>query len=193
MKRSRRYIAATLVATYASIFVFMGVNRATEGMVTFSDDIRARTSPEELANLRDFNEIDSRGDFILEVVQSPEYSITYTPPPDDFGNFEARVVGGTLILEGFDNRRRDSSGSVRVGMPVLDSMDATLNPEVHISGYEQDEMALEFTSIVSVFLQEITVDRLEIESKFVREISLDGVEANREVLDLTGGQTRILR
>lgn len=191
MKRSRRNITATLLSLYAAIFIFIGVNRATEDIVTFPGETVAQTSPEELAALTGFTQVNARGDFILEVVSAENYSVTYAPPEGDQGNLEARVENGVLLLTGSNNQRNNNR--VRIGMPNLEDLTAMFNPEVSVSGFNQDALVLSFMNIHSVTLDSITLDRLEIDARFVDEITMNETNANSEMLDLRAGSTTITR
>jgi hypothetical protein len=192
MRKSRRYIVHTLLCFYGAIFVFVGVNRATESMGFFPEEEIPRTPAEVLASLSDFSSIESSGDFILEIVQAPQYSVDYLPPPDEQGSFEARVENGQLILKGYNNRRENQSGRVRVAMPVLITLTAVMNPQVLISGYQQNGLTLNLRYHGMVILADNTLEQLEINAAFVREISLENTVTSSEALALNG-QTRIIR
>jgi len=192
MKKSRRLLAVTFLCIYCAIFLFVGVNRATEHMGYFPEHEMVRTSDADLAALRDFSRIESHGDFNLEVVQGPVFSVTYDPPSGEPANFEAEVANGLLIMKGWGNRREQGNGVVRIEMPDLQAVHSDFHPQLSISGFDGEALTLNLSMHRSVRLTRNHFGRLDIKAGFIDDLSLAGTSADSEHLEI-GGQVSITR
>jgi hypothetical protein len=163
MKTSRRLLFGTFLVILAAPVALVAFSRVN-GTGMRELPVPERTPPAELAALRDFAAINIAGDFRLEIVQADTYSIAYTPLQDNRGNFTASVIDGTLTVEGFGNRTEFAQGSVRIGLPDLDALEA---------GY-----------VTMIAIRNFTGDTLDVSVDFTEELVLENNRLDSLQLDL---------
>ncbi len=141
MKTSRRLLFGTFAVLLATPPVLVAYGRF--GGNAFRElPAPERTTPAELAALRDFTVINANGDFALEIVRADTYSIDYTPLSPERGNFSASVEDGTLSIEGFNNRTEFMMGTVRIGLPALAALESGYVPTIAVRGFDGDTLDL---------------------------------------------------
>jgi hypothetical protein len=162
MKTSRRLLFGTLLVILAAPVAVVAFSRVSgTGMRELPTP--ERTSPSELAALRDYAAIEISGDFSLEIVQADTYSITYTPLQDNRGNFTASVQDGILHVEGFGNRTEFANGSVRIGLPDLDRLEAGFVREIAIRNFAGDTLEVKIDFSEELVLDNNRMDVLQLE------------------------------
>lgn len=162
MKTSRRLLFGTLLVILATPVAVVAYSRVS-GTGMRELPVPERTPPAELAALRDFTAIDVSGDFSLEIVQADTYSIAYTPLQDNRGDFTASVQDGVLHVEGFGNRTEFANGSVRIGLPDLDMLDAGYVPEIAIRNFDGDTLAVNINFSEELVLENNRMDVLQLD------------------------------
>lgn len=174
MKTSRRLLLGTFLALLAVPVVLVAYSRIDGGSLREIPPPE-RTSPAELAALRDFTVIDIRSDVAVEIVSAPGYSIDYTPPPSDRrGNFIASVENGTLTIRGYGNRGESGVGSVRIGMPDLDRLDSEFLVSLVIRNFDSDTMALRTVIATDIVLENNRIDTLQLEYQATANVEFRG-------------------
>jgi hypothetical protein len=184
MKKSKRYIGGTILAGYAGMVLFIGLNRLYVANVP--EPLPERTSAAELAGLRNFTAVEVRGDFSLELVREADYSVNYVPLSDTRGQFLAALQGSTLVLTGFGNRTQLDSARVRVGMPELLSLEASSAPTLLLADFAGETMDLRLTVIGTVTLRNNSTTNLRVVASGVRELQLDAISFAGSELRITG-------
>jgi len=149
MKTSRRLLLGTFVTLLAAPVVLVAYSRIVNGTVT--PEAPVRTSPAELAALRDFTQIDIRSDTSVEIVNGTDYAISYSPLIENRGFFTARVADGTLFIEGYGNRLDDGTGSrasaVRITLPELERIDAESVTALTVRNFDSDALSIRVGTI----------------------------------------------
>ena len=98
MKKSRRYLLGTLATLLVIPVALVAANRILESQVEPVSVIR--TASADLGALRDFDRIEIRGDFRVEIVYQQEHSVDYMPVGTDQGDFIATRVDDLLLIRG---------------------------------------------------------------------------------------------
>lgn len=170
MKRNTKYFVAIAISIVAGIVLFttLSQTRRTEAVVS----VPARTSPEELAQLANYTRINVRGDFALELTQVQDYSIDYAPLSDDSGELQASVENDTLIISGFGNRNGNDAAVVRIGVPVLDTLEIESLPEITISNFTAPLMNVRLLSYRTFTFQNNVLGNFNLEAKGEGTINL---------------------
>ena len=193
MKKSRKMLLGTLLTAYAVIFVFVGVNRATENRDYLPADERVRTTQAELDSYTGYNRIVANGDYDLEVIRGDTWSVTYTPVDENRGALSATQTGQTLFLEGFGNRSDAGRGSVRVTLPALESLSADFHTLVTVDGFDQETLSITARNSRTLTLSGNVLDTLELDAIFLQEINYSGNTIDNEQLQISAGETFINR
>lgn len=185
MKKSRRLIRNTILALNGMMVLYVGASR----LYAFDESTQTpqRTSAAELAMLRDFTAIEVSGDFGVDVVQEPNYSVGFTPPDARQGDFVASVRGNTLVLEGFRNA---PATRARVGMPVLTQLVAGEEvPALTVSGFNGASLSLRLTGTPQVVLRNNGVRQWHIAASEMTELQIDKASIATGKVDLEGHAT----
>lgn len=139
MKTSKRLLFGTFAVMLAAPVAIVAFSRFS-GRGYHEPAPPERSTPAEIAALRDFSSVDINGDFSVEIVRSDSYSVEYTPLQDNRGNFTATVRDGMLEIIGFDNRTEFAMGTVRIGMPDLEAIEVGFLPELSVSGFDGNRL-----------------------------------------------------
>lgn len=193
MKTSRKQLLGTLLAAYAVVFLFVGVNRATGSRDYLPPDEQVRVTPAQLDSYTDFTRIVASGDFDLVVVRGDDWMVDYQPPGDGSGGFSATQAEQTLFLEGFGNRRESGRGRVTVSLPVLDELTAEFHTEVSVSDFDQRDMIITARNMRTLTLSGNTLDTIGLNIFFLREIRMVGNSIANEQLSISSSETLINR
>ena len=184
MKKSRRYLRATILTLLAIQVLYVGLNRLYA--VTTPAPAPARTPVADLAALRNFTAIEVRGDFNLELMQQSDYALEYVPLSAAHGEFSAKVEADTLILSGFGNRSAVNTALVRIGLPALRRLDVSFSPAVTLLNFSGDRLDLQLTAIEVVTLKDNNIEHLRMKALGVREVNLDEDSFRRSKLHIAG-------
>lgn len=139
MKPSRRLLVRTIGTLYALMVLHTAASRA---FVEERDDgsfVPRRTSVEQLAALRDFDEIHVEADFSVEVVQQADYSVEIIGAVENRGDVLARVEGDSLWLYGYGS---PDGVRVRIGLPELQDLSTDFSPLLSVSGFRGDALGI---------------------------------------------------
>jgi hypothetical protein len=161
MKKSRKYFVATAVGIFAAITLAVLLGRI---YMTESVPEPARTTPAELAQLANYTRISIQGDFALEIIQVDDYSIEYVPLNDTRGELEARVDNDTLVVTGFGNRTDTEAAVLRIGLPVLDTLEVINLPQITVSNFTAPLMNIRLLDFQTFTLQNSVLGNLNLES-----------------------------
>ena len=82
MKQSKRLLVGTMVVLYAALALQTGISRALLDEAARDPRLPQRITAEQLATLRDFEQIRVEGDFSVEVIQQADYAIELLTTPD---------------------------------------------------------------------------------------------------------------
>jgi hypothetical protein len=184
MKKSRKYLAATAIGIFIAIALMTLASRVF--MTDSIPYVPARTPPAELAQLANFTRIRVEGDFSLELTQVQDYSIEYSPLNANRGEFTARVENDTLIVEGFGNRTEANAAVLRIGIPVLDTLDVLYAPEVTVSNFTAPLMNIRLNAFGTFTLRNNVVGNLDLVSQGSRTINLQGNTLTTQSLRIEG-------
>lgn len=170
MKSNTKYVTAAAIGVIAAIALIAALSRTyeTEQLA----EMPARTSPEELAQLANYTRINVRGDFALELTQVQDYSIDYTPLSEDRGELQASVEDDTLIITGFGNRTDTDAAVVRIGVPVLDTLEVEALPEITISNFTAPLMNVRLLNYGTFTFQNNVLGNFNLEAKGEGTINL---------------------
>lgn len=184
MKRSERLVRNTLLVLIGLLVVHVGASR----LYAFEDRAlpMERTTPAELATLRDFTAILVEGDFALEVVQGAEYAVDFAPPAPDEGRFNATVHDGTLLLGGFGN---GPGSRARVTLPVLSKLNAGRVEALSVSGFDGERLALRAERVQHVTLKNNRIREWQIRAEHVVDLQIDRASISAGKVDLSGRAT----
>ena len=172
MKKNNKYLAATAIGVCAVIALFTMASRFD--MTASIQDVPARTSPADLAQLANFTRINVDGDFDLEVSQLQDYSIEFQPLSETQGELVARVEDDTLIVTGYANRSETAAAVVRIGVPVLDTLEVSSLPEITVSNFNAPLMNIQLKAFRSFTLENSVITTLNLSSEGRGEINLRG-------------------
>jgi hypothetical protein len=170
-----------------TILVMAGLVVMQLGVTRLSADDQVanvnRTTPAELATLRDFTSMEVEGDFILDVVRDTGYSVAFTPADANEGRFYATVRNNTLRLGGFQNA---AGGRVRVTMPELRKLNAGRVKKLTVTGFDGASVLLEVDTIPQVTLRSNAVQQWQIRADHVDELQIDRASMGAGKVDLAG-------
>lgn len=140
MKQSKRLLIGTILGLYGVMMIHTALSRVFVDETQDGPVELRRTSAEQLATLRDFDEVDAQGDFSLELVQQANYSVEVIRAADAPGELVARVTSGVLQLRGYGN---PASVRVRIGTPQLEDLETDFAPLLSISGFTSDSLDIQ--------------------------------------------------
>jgi hypothetical protein len=172
MKKSRKNLVFSAIGIFASIALVILLSRID--VAEFVPDVPTRTPPEELAQLANYTHISVQGDFDLEITQIQDYSIEYTPLSATQGELQARVENDTLIITGFGNRTGTDSAALRIGVPVLDTLEVNYVPQITVSNFMAPLMNVRLLSFGTFTLQNNVLGNLSLEAQGEGVINLRG-------------------
>jgi hypothetical protein len=184
MKKSRKYFAATAIGIFAAIALMTLLSRIY--MTEFAAYVPPRTTPEELAQLANYTRISVQGDFELEVTQVQDYTIEYTPLSEALGELQARVENDTLIVTGFGNRTDTDAAVLRIGVPVLDTLEVSYLPEITVSNFTAPLMNIRLLTFQTFTLQNNVLGNLNLESRGEGVINLRGNTLTTQNIQVEG-------
>ncbi len=184
MKKSRKYLAATAIGIFVTIALMMLASRfyITQPIPYVPE----RTSAADLAQLANFTRITVSGDFSLEVTQLQDYSIDYAPLNDSQGNLQARVEDNTLIISGYGNRTENNAAVVRIGVPVLDTLEVNYLPEIIVSNFNAPLLNIRLLAFRSFTLQNSMLGNLDLYSQGEGVVNLRGNTLSNQRLRIEG-------
>jgi hypothetical protein len=172
MKKSKRYLIATVIG------IFVAIALMTLAPHVFRTDLRphvpARTTAAELAQLANFTHIRVEGDFYLEVTQVQDYNIEYLPLSDTDGDLGAKVEDDTLIITGYGNRVDTDSALLRIGVPVLDTLQVYNVPQTNVSNFTAPLLNIRLIGVGSFTLQNSVLGNLDLSSEGNGVVNLRG-------------------
>jgi hypothetical protein len=148
VKRSERLIRGTIVALAVLTVGYVAAVRLQAA--ARPEGTPVRTSSADLAALRDFKGLQLNGDFSVEIVQGAEYSVTFAPAAESRGDLHAAMRGQTLELRGYGNTRESR---VRIAMPGIERLDAENIPELTVSGFRAEAVAVQTEGVGQVTLR----------------------------------------
>jgi hypothetical protein len=184
MKTSTRYMGGTLLAILALPLLLVLYSRFIAPPL--DERTPMRTSAAELATLRDFSEIAVEGDFALELFAADDYSVTYEPLSDRFGELTASVDSGVLIINGFGHRQAPGVSRVRIGVPALRELRASSNASVTISGLDADALMVRANGVDEITLQDNTFANVDIRGAGVGGLVLRNNSFTNSAITLAG-------
>ena len=170
MKKSRKYLAVTAIGIFASIVLVTIASRVY--MTEEIPYVPARTSDAELAQLANYTRISVSGDFSLEVTQLQDYSIDYMPLNETEGELQARVENDTLIITGFGNRTDSNTALVRIGVPVLDTLEINYLPDSSVSNFNAPLMNIRLLAFRNFTMQNNVLGNLDLSAQGAGDINL---------------------
>ena len=164
--------------------LYVGANR----LYAFSESAQGprRTTAAELATLRDFDAIEVKGDFAVDIVQEASYSVAFTSPAANRGEFIASVRGDTLVLHGFQHA---PANRVRVGMPALRQLDAGEVPALTVSGFSGASVSLRVDRTPQLVLRNNAVRQWHIFASEIGELQVDKTSVSAGKVELAGRAT----
>jgi len=168
MKNSRKYFVAVAIAILAGVALLLWYK--TESTPT----VPVRTSPAALAELANYTRISVQGDFELEVSQLQDYSIDYLPLNARQGDLQARVENDTLIITGFGNRTAVDTAVLRIGVPVLDTLEVNDVPRASVSNFTAPLMNIRLAGVDAFTFQNNVLGSLNLEGRGGGVVNLRG-------------------
>jgi hypothetical protein len=173
MKTSRRLLLGTFLALLAVPVILVAFSRISgRGSLSELPALESVTR-EQLAALRDFDEIEVRGDFALEVVSAPDYAVEYTPVPQQRGFFRASVNEGILTIESYGNRTELAVGTVRIALPALRRIDAESLAGLTVRDFASDSLEIRAFAADDLVIADNRIGVLRMETQ-VRSIEFRG-------------------
>ncbi|MES2625022.1 MAG: DUF2807 domain-containing protein [Pseudomonadota bacterium] len=172
MKKSRKYIALTALGLFAAVVTMTVMSRIY--VTDFVPYVPTRTSEAELTQLANFTRIHLEGDYAVEVTQVQDYSIEYSPLSESQGEFAARVENDTLFISGFGNRTDTDRAIVRIGVPVLDTLEASYLEEITISDFRAPLMNVRVIGFQTFTMRNNVLDNIDLFSQGNGAINLQG-------------------
>jgi hypothetical protein len=174
MKTSRRLLFGTFLVTLLAPVVLVAFSRVNGGSMA-ERPAPERPTPAELTSLRDFSNIEVRGDFNLELTSAPDYSVEYVPlAAANQGFLRASVTDGTLLIEGYANRTEFGASTVRIGLPDLDRLDAESLASLVVRNFDTDAMELRVGSSQDIVIENNRIDALQLELQQTQNVDLRG-------------------
>ncbi|MEY4641307.1 MAG: hypothetical protein RLZZ227_1301 [Pseudomonadota bacterium] len=173
MKRSRRFLLGTFLALLVAPVLLVAYARISGEGSLRELPAPERMTPEELAALRDFDQIEVRGDFVLEVVSAADYAVEYATLPQQRSFFRARVDDRTLTIESFGNRMETGVGVVRVALPELSRIDAQSLAGLTVRNFANDSLDIRAIAAGSLVIADNRIGTLRMETQ-VRSIEFSG-------------------
>jgi hypothetical protein len=183
MKKSRKYLTATAIGLLVTIALMLASRFYITESIPY---VPARTSAADLAQLANFTRITVSGDFSLEVTQRQDYTIDYTPLNERQGELVARVDDNTLIISGFGNRTDNNAATLRIGVPVLDTLEVNDLPEIIVSNFNAPLLNIRLIAFRSFTLQNSVLGNLDLYSESAGVINLRGNTLSNQRLRIEG-------
>lgn len=171
MKKVNKYLLGTGFIVVVGIVLLELSDSLYPGSAVLKE-VPQRISTNELAQFANYTRISVRGDFDLEVVQGLDYTIDYAPLNEFQGGLVATVEDNTLMITGFGNHQGTDAAMLKIGVPVLDTLEVFYVREVKISSFIAVLMNLRFTEITRVFLQNNVLGNLDFIAQDVGGITL---------------------
>ncbi|HEY0963728.1 MAG TPA: DUF2807 domain-containing protein [Pseudomonadales bacterium] len=162
MKTSRRLLFGTFAALLAAPVVLVAYGRISGAGIMYELPAPERPTAEDLAALRDFDTIEVRGDFALEIAGAPEYSVTYTPLTGSRGFLRANVTDGTLTIEGYANRTETTAGTVRITLPELSHVDAESLFMLTVRDFDGEALTLDAAAVRRLIVENNRLGELDV-------------------------------
>lgn len=172
MKKNRKYLVAAALVIFASIALMTLIGRSY--LREPGSNAPARTSAEELAQLANYTRISVQGDFTLEIDQVQDYSIEYMPLDATTGELQAHVENDTLIVTGFGNRTAAAAALLRIGVPVLDTLEVNNLPQITVSNFSAPLMNVRLQGFDSFTLQDSTLGSFTLDARGGGKVTLRG-------------------
>jgi hypothetical protein len=183
MKQSKRYLAGIGIFVIAAVMTLA----MRFYMIESTAYVPARTTTAELEQLANFTRIRAEGDFSLELIQVQDYSIEYMPLNANQGELAARVEDDTLIVEGFGNRTDTNAAVLRIGVPVLDTLEVLNVPEITVSSFMSPVMNIQLNTFATFTLRDSVIGNLDLVSLGSGTINLQGNTLTTQNLRNEGG------
>ncbi|MDY6982033.1 MAG: DUF2807 domain-containing protein [Pseudomonadota bacterium] len=172
MKTSRRLLFGTFAVLLAAPVVLVAYGRISGAGIMYELPAPERPTAGDLATLRDFDRIEVRGDFMLEIVSGAQYSVSYTPLPGSRGFLRASVADGNLRLAGYGNRSETTAGSVRITMPALTNLVAESLSSLVIRDFDSDTLSLRATGLQQLALENNRIGTLDMEMQATFNVTM---------------------
>lgn len=173
MKRSRRLLLGTFLALLGAPVLLVAYSRISGEGVLSELPAPERVSPEALAALRDFDAIEVRGDFALDVSSAADYAVEYAPLPQQRSFFRASVNDRTLTIESYGNRTETGVGTVRIALPELGRIDAESLTALTVRDIDSENVEIRILGPTEVVVADNRIGTLRMETQ-VRSIEFHG-------------------
>lgn len=152
MNPGKRYLRNTVFALWGAAAFFVGWNRLYASAGADAPEWRhnllslglrthepEKQRPEmDLATARDFSKVSLFGNFTVEIVGAPQYSVTFTPLAGTTARTHAYQDHGTLRVHTEDSV---TGGVLHIEVPTLERIDANV-PQISVRGLQSAEVAI---------------------------------------------------
>jgi hypothetical protein len=147
-------------------------------------------SPEAMRtlDLRDFDRIDVRGVFDLDVEVGPDFAIELSGKTAALDRVEARVEDGELILDQRDRKRDEKRGrgvTARISLPALNAIDASGVVDGDVRGVSASAFRLEISGVGDMEVAG-TCETLEAEVSGVGDLDAEALECKSVEVTVSG-------
>lgn len=182
MKKSKKYVRWTLIGFHLAIVLFIGIARAFEN--PNGEYIPARTTEAALAELENFDSIQIRGYFELEILQQENYQIDYSRLDSARATFSADVEGEVLIIEGHFSNLPEEKGRIRIGTPSLATLNVDNAPELTINGFTRGSLSLTTRNVRSITLDDVELETFELNASRIDRLDLREAQVGTRTLTI---------
>lgn len=156
-------------------------------------EISDRDKGEEVTRtleLRDFDKVDIRGVYELDVTVGPDFAVALSGEPDDLDRVEARVEGGELVLDQRKRekgeRRRDHDGVTAViSMPALVALEVSGVVDGKIAGIAADAFKVEISGVGDMSLSG-TCNSLDADVSGIGDLDADALQCKSVDVTVSG-------
>ncbi len=130
-------LAAVGIAAAAAYYAFGDLKN-----ISFGNERDRGKDISRTYDLKDFDGIDLRGVFELDVAVGGDFSVEVSGSPEEMERVEARVADGELVLDLRDEKRRrwgkDQSVTARIAMPALAAIDVSGVVDGEVRGVDSE-------------------------------------------------------
>lgn len=140
------------------------------------------------SKFKNFNQINAQGDFSLDIKQGREFKINATGQEKDLDNLVLSVNNGILTIEKKQREKKlcflcfeeKRIITVEIILPALNTLKATNNNRISLSGFKQKDQQVSLSGIHSTKI-ESQIQNLELIADSSSQLSLTGSADNLKV------------
>jgi len=200
MKNSNKILLTSILAI---LVIVTGLIISSRIMIKNIPNRPTKYSDEEIVtkvlDLKDFESIETKGVWLLEIVQGNEFSVSIEYPESEAGEIDVDTWNSCLQLENdLEWNRRRSPFRAKVTMPNLKSIRTENGASIEIQDFTCEELDVRIKGAAEIDAQNLKITNLTLrcdgasdanfKNSGVFNATIDVNGASRIVLRMTGGR-----